>query len=172
MRKARSCGLFCFTCLLLPHAALAAQGPDIRAPGAPEVELNTGALRLERTDLTVAAPGMDLVLARSYTSAGIALNEFGWGWSLAGLMRLRVNHDGTVELHEGGERYVFSTNGPYADESTLTALGHPGELRKKRNGGWFILYGNGSYAEFNKQGYMERMRDGHRKNKNSGSEIE
>ncbi len=45
----------------------------------PEVELATGALTLGRTDLVLPAPGMDVVLGRDYSSAGIRYGLFGWG---------------------------------------------------------------------------------------------
>ncbi len=82
-----------------------------------------------RTDLVLPAPGMDVVLGRQYSSAGIRYGLFGWGWELAGLDRLRANPDGTVELHtSGGDRFVFGNSGghPGANAKTLTAWGASG----------------------------------------------
>ncbi len=96
-------------------------GIEARAAMLPEVELATGALTLGRTDLVLPAPGMDVVLGREYSSAGIRYGLFGWGWELAGLDRLRPNPDGTVDLYaSSGDRFVFGkrSNGHPAPDTT------------------------------------------------------
>ncbi len=149
-------------------------GIEARAAMLPEVELATGALTLGRTDLVLPAPGMDVVLGREYSSAGIRYGLFGWGWELAGLDRLRPNPDGTVDLYaSSGDRFVFgnSTGHPGANTKTLTAWGHPGELKKKADGTWFLLMPDGGYTEFSGDGQPTAMRDRYRLTKSSGSEI-
>ena len=74
-------------------------GIEARVEMLPLVELSTGSLSLDRTDLVLPAPGLDVGLGRSYTSAGIRFGLFGWGWELMGLDRLRPNPDGTVDLY-------------------------------------------------------------------------
>ena len=99
-------------------------GIEARAAMLPEVELATGALTLGRTDLVLPAPGMDVVLGRDYSSAGIRYGLFGWGWELAGLDRLRPNPDGTVDLYaSSGDRFVFGkrSNGHPAPDTTSSA---------------------------------------------------
>ncbi|HSN53357.1 MAG TPA: DUF6531 domain-containing protein, partial [Candidatus Sulfomarinibacteraceae bacterium] len=132
------------------------------------------ALTLSRTDLVLPAPGMDVVLGRDYSSAGIRWGLFGWGWELAGLQRLRPNPDGTVDLCTSwGDRFVFgnSTGHPGANTSTLTSWGHPGELKKKADGSWYLLRPDGGYTEFSADGYPTAIRDRHRQSTTTGSEL-
>ncbi len=149
-------------------------GIEARAASLPEVELATGALTLARTDLSLPAPGMDVVLGRDYSSAGIRWGLFGRGWELAGLQRLRPNPDGTVDLVAStGDRFVFGNGAghPAADASTLTAWGHPGELKKKADGSWFLLTPDGGYTEFSSDGLPTAIRDRHRLSEGTGSEL-
>ncbi|HSN54222.1 MAG TPA: DUF6531 domain-containing protein, partial [Candidatus Sulfomarinibacteraceae bacterium] len=149
-------------------------GIEARAAMLPEVELATGALTLGRTDLVLPAPGMDVFLGREYSSAGIRWGLFGWGWELAGLQRLRPNPDGTVDLYTSwGDRFVFgnSTGHPGANTSTLTSWGHPGELKKKADGSWYLLRRDGGYTEFSADGYPTAIRDRHRQSRATGSEL-
>ncbi len=151
--------------------------PGIEARGAmvPEVELSTGALTLARTDLALPAPGMDVVVGRQYSSAGILFGLFGWGWELSGLDRLRPNPDGTVDLFtSSGDRYVFgkSASGhPTAAGNPLTAWAHPGELKRRAGGGWLMLTPDGGYTEYSAEGLPTRVRDRYRKNEEAGSEL-
>jgi len=148
-------------------------GIEARSDLLPSVELATGSLTLDRTDLVLPAPGLDVILARSYTSGGIQWGDFGWGWSLAGLDRLRPNPDGTVDLStSSGDRFVFgnSAGHPAANASTLTAWAIPAEL-KRTSDGWLLKTPDASYTLFDEAGYPTVLRDRHRLSADSGSEL-
>jgi RHS repeat-associated protein len=114
---------------------------------------------------------MDVVLGRSYSSGGIEVGQFGWGWELSGLIRLRAEPDGTVFVWEGHRRFIFAGGNPGANASTYTAYGHPGELKHRRGGGWILWYPDGSYAELSEQGRLTWVRDRFRKSESTGSEL-
>ena len=149
-------------------------GLEARGDLLPEVELASGALTIDRVDLTLPAPGLDVALARTYTSGGIWWGDLGWGWSLNGVDRLRPNPDGTVDLFTAtGDRFVFGTTPghPGADDSTRTAWGHPGELRRTFEGAWWLRLPDSSYAMYDAEGYPTVFRDPFRRSDDSGSEL-
>ncbi|NOZ95862.1 MAG: hypothetical protein GXP47_14150, partial [Acidobacteria bacterium] len=148
-------------------------GGDVRAAAIPEAELSTGTVQLERTDLSLPAPGLDVAVSRAYSSGGISWGELGWGWSLDVGGRLRPLPNGEVELRTAtGKRYTFTRDGPGASEAKLTAVGTPLELTGRRGGGFVLRGPDGSYTEYDEQGYPERYRDRLRSDPGHGSEID
>ncbi|HHQ49416.1 MAG TPA: hypothetical protein ENK19_11110, partial [Acidobacteria bacterium] len=146
-------------------------GGDVRAAAAPEVELGTGTVKVSRTDLTLPAPGLDVAVSRAYSSGGISWGALGWGWDLDVGGRLRPLPNGEVELRTAsGKRYTFTGDGPGATESKLTAVGVPYELTGGRGGGFVLRGPDGSYTEYDEQGYPLRYRDRLRTDDDHGSE--
>ncbi len=149
-------------------------GLSVPAPAAPEIDLAEGAVRLDRTDLSLSAPGLSVSAGRTYHSGGIHSGLFGPGWELAGVSRLRPNPDGTVDFYTAdGSRYVFANTAghPGAGASVFTARGIPSELRKKNDGSWFLLHSDGSYSEYAANGRLIRVRGRFRKSPDTGSEL-
>ncbi len=75
------------------------------------IELDSGALTLENTDLDVTSWGPDASLSRYYSSADAEAGVFVRGWRFDFERRLSLHGDGAVYLDESGDWHSFRIAG-------------------------------------------------------------
>jgi RHS repeat-associated protein len=110
---------------------------DLRGLDRIDVEPFSGALRYERTDLVIGEGDAQLVLRRTWSTAGGNLQHFGLHWASPLSLRVEVQDERAVFIDEAGYPHRFRGN----PEVMVAIEGRPTTLRRFKRGsqrGWIL----------------------------------
>ena len=112
------------------------------------------------TDAQVAAPGLPLSFAQTFSPGVIARNQFGrfgWGWSDSWETSLTVDPDGSVNVlgpNDSQRRFQPDSRGGYFAQAS-----DHGTLAKLTNGGYTLTELSGEVTAYNPDGTLNYAQD-------------
>ncbi|MGW8330559.1 FG-GAP-like repeat-containing protein [Streptomyces sp. NPDC055897] len=133
----------------------ASGAPGTTVQRADPVSTATGAFSESFTDAQVAAPGVPLSVARTYSSNNASTGALGSGWQLPWETRLEIDAGGNAVLvGEGGARHTYVKSG-----GSFTAPGETRSVLAVDGSGYKITTADHQVYGFNAAGQLTSLKD-------------